>query len=418
MKKIMQRGAIVIAVLAVVIGIGVYFLTHDPDKKSNSELSAIPTVVDSAGTTYGAVVNEQGTTYVVVTDKETNRYMAEFDGVTVGSTVTQINNEVKAEDLPSNYTGPDVAVSHNISDYMGEVVTNKADKNAPSTTASADKNGNKDKPTQSSAAPAESKPGQTEVAATTAAQSQNGTTNPGEKPAATTQASNQGTTNPGSNQNVTTPSSNAAPVQTTAPTNSSTTSSSSAPLQAYRIKKYEEIFKSGTYVMTVTMNDPEYPEPVTMALKNGNIFIETAMVMEEGAEPFKMKMLYLKNTDTMYLLIDDLKKYCKLPAEMVAEFDMGSMVSDFKITTVGEIKVSQANINGKNLIVESYINEAGETVNYYFDGESIVRLDTVSKKGTTDSVYYSLFSTDVSDSYFQIPKDYGYWNLSWMGALM
>ena len=69
MKRIIQRVAIVVAVLVVVIGIGTYFLTHDPDKPNSEQLAAVPTVTDAQGTTYGVVVNEAGTTYVVVTDK-------------------------------------------------------------------------------------------------------------------------------------------------------------------------------------------------------------------------------------------------------------------------------------------------------------------------------------------------------------
>ena len=325
--------------------------------------------------------------------------MADYDGVTVGSTVTQINDEIKAEDLPSNYTGPDVSVSQNISDYMGDVVQNTTKGGAQSGTT----------------VPAGTTAGTQQ--STTAAATQGGTNAPGTNAPGTTAV--PGTTATPGNPTTTkinqqTPSGGTA---TTAPAGTTVATQPSAG-QAYRIKKYEEIFKSGTYVMTVTMNDPDYPEPVTMALKNGNMYVETAMSMEEGKEPLRLKMLYLKNEDIMYLLIDDLKKYCKLPEEMVAEFDMSSMVSDFKINTVGEIKTSTANINGKTLAVESYVNEAGETVNYYFDGENIVRLDTIKKDGTTDSVYYSMFSTNVSDSYFKIPADYGYWNLSWIGSLM
>ena len=265
-------------------------------------------------------------------------------------------------------------VSQNVSDYAGEVVTSNVSSEISSTT----------------------------VPATSAAQQTPGTTNNQVKDPATVTSQAQQTT-----QSVIT----TTPVVPSAP-------SASTGEQAYRIKKYEEIFKSGTYLMTVKMDDPEYPEPVTVALKNGNMYIETAMSMEEGKEPFKLKLIYTKSSDTMYMLIDDLKKYCKLPEEMVEEFDMSSMVEDFKITTLGEIKVSKANINGKDLTVESYINSDGETVNYYFEGDNIVRLDTVSTNGSTSSLYYSLFTTNVPDSYFEVPDDYGYWNLSFLGAFL
>lgn len=395
MKKILQRALIVVAVLAVAIGTGISFLNRDAEK-NKEQPEGVPIVTDSQGEAYGAVVNEEGVTYAVVTDADKNMFMAEYDGVTVGSTVGQIKDEVKIEDLPTKYTGPSVAESQNANDYKGNVITDNSQSTAasvtPATTA----------PVHNSTTAVQSTPATVPAAnATTAA------------PGNSTVPSQNSTTAAPAN-----PTTSAVPGTTAAQNKPTSPGSQTSADNISRIKKYEQIFQSATYAMTVEMNDPEYPEPVTMALKNGNIFVETAMVMEEGKEPLRMKMLYLKNEDTMYLILDDIKKYCKLPEEMVAEFDMSSMVSDFKINTVGEIKTSTANINGKTLNVESYINKDGETVNYYFDGDTIVRLDTISKNGSTDSVYYSMFTTDVSDSYFTIPDGYGYWNLSFIGALM
>ena len=416
MKKILKRLLVVVVVFAVAIGVGLYFLSYDPDK-NKEQTAGVPAITDAQGLTYGAVVNENGVTYAVVTDNDQNRFMAEYDGVTVGSTIEQINDNVKAEDLPTNYTGPNVAVSQDTNDYKGNVVTNSA--------------GSTTTPAGTTAAPAQNASTAPAQNATTAVAPSNAPTAPAQSANKTTAPATPGST-ASQNTTVAAPSkATTAPAQsankTTAPATPGAATTQAAPTkapsqssanEATRIKKYEQIFRSGTYAMTVEMNDPEYPEPVTMALKNGNIYIETAMSMEEGSEPLRMKMLYIKSEDTMYLILDDLKKYCKLPEDMVADFDMSSMVQDFKINTVGEIKTSTANINGKTLNVESYINESGETVNYYFDGDSIVRLDTIDKNGTTDSVYYSMFTTDVPDSYFAIPDGYGYWNLSWIGALM
>lgn len=432
MKKIIQRVLIVLVVLTVAICTGISFLNRSEEKKTE-QTAGVPIVTDSQGEAYGAVVNEEGVTYAVVTDADKNMFMAEYDGVTVGSTVTQIKDEVKFDDLPTKYTGPAVAESQNANDYKGEVVTGGNVKTtAPADTGVAQ---------QGTPTTAPENNGTTAAGTPTTAPANNGTTAAGAP--TTSAANNDATVAPGTptkapvnaattaapghptkapSQNTTAapgkPTTPAAPGTTAGQTGTTSSASQEAVKEGTRIKKYEQIFQSGTYAMTVEMNDPEYPEPVTMALKNGNIFIETAMSVEEGQKPLKMKMLYLKNENAMYLILDDIKKYCKLPEDRVAEFDMGSMVKDFKINTVGEIKSSTANINGKTLNVESFVNEAGETVNYYFDGDNIVRLDTIGKKGKTDSVYYSMFTTDVSDSYFTIPDGYGYWNLSWVGALM
>lgn len=186
-------------------------------------------------------------------------------------------------------------------------------------------------------------------------------------------------------------------------------------LVPYRIEKYEEIFAGGTYLMEITTNDPDLGDtPITMAIKNGDMFINTTI------EGMKCDMIFDSKTDTMYLIFADWKKYCKLPEDLMGEdFDMSTMMADFGMNDVGEVTVSTANINGQELIMESYVSEVdGSTVNYYFNGDQMVRRDNISKSGTTDSIYISKFLSEVPDSYFQIPEGYGYLNLSWIGALM
>lgn len=221
------------------------------------------------------------------------------------------------------------------------------------------------------------------------------------------------------------------PAQTTAPTTQTTTTppvsgnmtSTSAPSAAqdpnalvpYRIEKYEKIFASGTYLMEITTNDPDLGDtPITMALKGGNMYVDTTI---EGMD---CSMIFDSKSETMYLLFTDWKKYCKLPEDLMGEdFDMSSMMADFGMDDIGEISVSTADINGQKLIMESYVSSAdGSTVNYYFNGDQLVRRDTITKNGAIDSIYVSKFMSDVPDSYFRIPDGYGYLNLSWIDALM
>ncbi len=218
------------------------------------------------------------------------------------------------------------------------------------------------------------------------------------------------------------------PAQTTVPTTQPTTNSPSsttttAPsggqdpyaLVPYRIEKYEKIFASGTYLMEITTNDPDLGDtPITMALKNGNMYVDTTI------EGMKCTMIFESKSETMYLLFTDWKKYCKLPEDLMGEdFDMSSMMADFGMDDIGEVSVSTADINGQKLILESYISSSdGSTVNYYFNGDQLVRRDNIAKNGAVDSIYVSKFMSDVPDSFFRIPDGYGYLNLSWIGALM
>lgn len=214
------------------------------------------------------------------------------------------------------------------------------------------------------------------------------------------------------------------PAQTTSPNvtqpgtsapNTSVTEQDPNALVPYRIKKYEKIFASGTYLMEITTNDPDLGDtPITMALKNGNMYVNTTI------EGMKCDMIFDSKNETMYLIFTDWKKYCKLPEDLMGEdFNMSSMMADFGMDDIGEVSVSTVNVNGQDLIMESYISEIdGSTVNYYFKGEQLVRRDNISKSGVVDSIYVSTFMSDVPDSYFEIPSGYGYLNLSWIGALI
>ena len=104
---------------------------------------------------------------------------------------------------------------------------------------------------------------------------------------------------------------------------------------------------------------------------------------------------------------------------MGEDFDMSAMMADFGMDDIGEVSVSTVDINGQQLILESYVSSVdGSTVNYYFNGDQLVRRDNISTSGVTDSIYVSKFMSDVPDSYFEVPDGYGYLNLSWIDALL
>lgn len=344
MKKIIRRITFcLLVVVAICIGVGIYWFTHEPDVPSMADTY----FTDADGLTYLAVVDSEGHTYAVVTDEDGNRYAAEFDGNKIGSTVGQINDDIALDDVPTNFTGEQIDIT-NDNRFTGNVATTMP--SLPNSTTNSSQSGKDD----------------------------------------TT------TTKKGDSDN---------PYR----------------LEAYRIEKYQKIFTSGTYLMEISTNDPEIGDmPVTMAIKNGNMYIKMAMNLESST--VNCGMLYLKSKDTMYLIFDDWKKYCKMPEEALGEdMDMGAMLDEMgSISDIGnKITVSQVEIDGQKLILESYNSTAdGSTVNYYFDGETLVRKDNISQSGIVDSTYFNRITTNVPDSYFEIPSGYGYLNLNWLGLLM
>ena len=350
MKKILRNIFLSILVIILAAAAGVWYTLFGMSEKP--PVSEKTYVVDNSGTTYLAVTDDEGVTYAVVTDADGNRHAAKFENGVVGEIVGNVNADVDTEDLPTNYTGPNIDVDNNPDDYTGEV----------STTIS--------------------------------------TTKPAGKPT-TTEKGDSG--KKPQKETTTTPSANNDPYR----------------LEAFRIKQYHEAIANGTFLMETTMEDAELGStPVIMAVKNGNTYVETSM-SAEGIN-LDAKVIYISSTQTTYLIIDNWKKYTKLPAELMGDtegLDMaGSLKESYSAEDLSDVKVSEVEMNGKKIILESY-NNSGTTVNYYFDGDKLIRRDDVYADGTTSSTVFSKFTTNVPDSYFEIPKGYGYLNLSWLESL-
>ena len=383
MKKII-RG-ILIGLLAVIVigGVSVwFFLFHSKKPEINTQAY----VTDPQGSSYLAVVNEEGTTYAAVTDAQGNIYAAEIqDNGEIGEKVGQINDQVDLTDIPTNYQGAHIAESADVNAFTGNAEVVPGADTQPVQPANSDvtdvaqlssentRQGSAQSPTQSS----------------------------GGQQAQTTRQNQQG------GQQATQPTSaipgyqGQAEITTTA-----------AP-KTYRITKYQEMFNTGTYLMEFKTSDPELGDsPITAAAKNGNFVIDTKI------QNYKCKMLYLAKDKTTYLIIDDFKKYTKLPEDMMGDdFDMSSMMSSFgKAVDTSKVQTSTVKIGGQTLNCETVKDEQGE-MRYYFNGDTLVRMDSVSNDGTVDSTYISKLTSDVPDSAFQIPSNYGYLNLSWLEAL-
>ena len=207
---------------------------------------------------------------------------------------------------------------------------------------------------------------------------------------------------------------------TTAVPNTTSSSQTTRPQQSttnYKIEKYQKLFMSNTYLMEFTTNDSELGDtPVTFATKNGNF------VMDTSFEGINCKILYIKSKDSTYILMDNFKKYSKLPEDLLGEdFDMSqmNMMSGIGNSDLSQknIKVSQVTINGQQLTCESYMAKDGSTMKYYFSGDTLVRIDSENTDGTQMSTYITRITSDVPDSTFEIPKNYSYFNLSWLSAL-
>ena len=393
MKKIIRWVLLGLLAVIVIGGVSVWFLLFHSKKP---EINTQAYLTDNQGSSYLAVVNEEGTTFAAVTDAQGNIYAAEVkDNGEIGQTVGVINDQVNITDLPTDYTGAHIAESADVNAFTGsaEVVPGQ-----PTQPVNSD--------VTDVAQP--SQEGTTKSSGTqNDQQAQPGTTkNNGQTPQQT--QGNQQNGN-GDATRATQPSSAIPGYQEQA----GTTATQPAAPKTYRITKYQEMFNNGTYLMEFKTSDPELGDsPITAAAKNGNFVIDTKI------QNYKCKMLYTAKDKTTYLIIDDFKKYCKLPEDLMGEeLDMSSMMASFgKPVESDNIETSTVKIGDKTLNCETIKDEKGE-MRYYFDGDTLVRMDAVNSDGSVDSTYVSKLTSDVPDSMFQIPSNYGYLNLSWLEAL-
>lgn len=305
------------------------------------------------------LVDKEGSTYLVVYDEESNTYVA----------VTDSDGKVFVAATDANGKVSDALVDENgnyyyVSDVNATDLPVNTTKPAVSIDVTNDPSGyiGEVDSTQSSTAATTKEP-------SSATTEQNNTTAPNSRPQNTT----------------------AAP----------------EPSNEYLADRYKKLFEGGTYLMEFTTNDATLSNtPVRAAFKNGNILMNTTI------ESLECTMLYLVNKKESYLVLPAFKKYCKLPEELMETMSSTSgAISDGEYT---DVKVTNVIINGETLICEEYSSTDGSTIKYYFSGDTLVRRDRIEADGLETCMYFTKITSDVPDSTFEVPKNYGYLNLSWL----
>lgn len=168
------------------------------------------------------------------------------------------------------------------------------------------------------------------------------------------------------------------------------------------IDPYQQLFKSGKFVMEV--NDPELG-PVKMAMSGNKMFIEASM---EGIE---LKMVHNGSTNKGKLVegwaVVLGKIYSPMPADMVGDMNVEELTKDFAAedNTVYTPSVEEITLNGETAMVnvESCVDSNGNTTKYYFDGDVLVRSDSISPDGSVSTTEFTSISADVPDDLFVFP---------------
>lgn len=168
-------------------------------------------------------------------------------------------------------------------------------------------------------------------------------------------------------------------------------------------EKYQKLFASGNYYIEFTTEEEGMTEPITAAVKNGNIFMKTSL------EGMNCNMIYQKEKDAVYVVMTDYRVYCKMPSDMMNELEMTAFA---QIEEVEEVTVYNATIDGKECVCELYETKTGDVSIYYFYNKDLVRLDQMGADGSVGIMNITKVSSSVDDSLFELPKAYVPINLS------
>lgn len=166
-------------------------------------------------------------------------------------------------------------------------------------------------------------------------------------------------------------------------------------------EKYKKLFSSGTYYIEFSSDSMD--SPVTAAVKNENIYMKTSL------EGMNCTMIYQKKKDSVYVVLNDYRVYCKMPSSMLDELDM----TDFGDSSdIKDVTVYEATIGDRDCICEAYELKNGGISTYYFYNGTLVRMDQIDKDGSTSVMEVTKISSSVDDSLFELPKGFIPFNLS------
>ena len=167
--------------------------------------------------------------------------------------------------------------------------------------------------------------------------------------------------------------------------------------------------ENGTFLMVFTTDDPDLGDkPVTVAMKNGSVVVDTML------QGIRVRMIYDAKKNQNFMLVPAFRCYTELTEEMLADMDMQRSIIEFaEPLDPATAKVFTAEQDGETYTVEAFFKDGTQT-NYYFKGETLVKIVTVEPDGAISSVFVQTMTDKVSDSLFEIPKGYRRLNLSFL----
>lgn len=155
-----------------------------------------------------------------------------------------------------------------------------------------------------------------------------------------------------------------------------------------------KIFATGTYQMAITMTSEGQTIDMTIAVKDK----QTAMKMALNGEELRFVL-----KDSKYYMINDKEKsMLVMSAETSGEEtpDYSEIFSETRTYT----NKTDVTIDGKKLTCEEY-KIADGSIKYYFEGKTLVRIDTITGS-VTETMNIKELKGTVDSTLFDVPSNY------------
>lgn len=168
--------------------------------------------------------------------------------------------------------------------------------------------------------------------------------------------------------------------------------------------RYTNIVESGKFTVDIVVKGSvEGKETVVpiYAVKDGdNAYFDAAVPVENKGS---MRFNFIIADGKCYLVIPAMKAYMEIPKESMAEILPGEEIIanelDMKYDSSGEVE-----FNGKKYICDVYTVD-GNTVKYYFAGDELKRVETISADDSTIIEVNSIKPT-ADESKFRVPRGF------------
>lgn len=171
-----------------------------------------------------------------------------------------------------------------------------------------------------------------------------------------------------------------------------------ADASAKQSKTYKVVSKlKGSYVMSMEQIGDEETGEITLAIKDGKMY------MDATSDGERVSIIYKDNVT--YMISHAEKAYMEMQGKMEDEFDSMDFISDEDLEEIksSEFKTGKETIDGVEYDYEEFNNEGTER--YYFIGDDLKYIKQLDDEGE-QTIKINQLSSEVDDSLFEIPAGY------------